>query len=148
MEKFKVYLGLVLTLVIISAGIFLLWQKDLLNNLKDKNQNKIEATISNYKKENDDLRQKIIELQEENKKLAESSSQVCGDSDNVGDKININTASAEELDTLSGIGPSRAQAIISYREKYNGFKSIEEIKNIKGIGDAIFEQIKDMITVD
>lgn len=62
-------------------------------------------------------------------------------------KININTATVGELDTLPGIGPARAADIISYREQNGGFKSIEDIKNIKGIGDASFEKLKDKITI-
>lgn len=62
-------------------------------------------------------------------------------------KINMNTAGAEELVTLSGIGDSRAQAIVAYREENGAFSSIEDIKNVPGIGEGIFEKIKDMITV-
>ena len=62
-------------------------------------------------------------------------------------KININTASKEELVTLKGIGEAFAQRIIDYR-KTNKFKTIEDIKNVKGIGDKTFEGIKDYITVD
>lgn len=61
--------------------------------------------------------------------------------------ININTASEAQLDTLPGIGPSRAKDIISYREEKGGFNSIEDIKNIKGIGEASFEKLKDKISV-
>lgn len=61
--------------------------------------------------------------------------------------ININTASKEELESLPGIGPTLAQRIIDYREKNGYFQSIEEIKNVSGIGDKKFEAIKDLITV-
>lgn len=61
--------------------------------------------------------------------------------------INLNSASMEELMTLSGIGESKALAIIQYREENGRFASIEEIKNVKGIGDGIFEQIKESITI-
>ena len=61
--------------------------------------------------------------------------------------ININTASAEELDKLPGIGPAIAKAIIDYRTKNGPFKKIEDINDVKGIGDALFEKIKDQITV-
>lgn len=61
--------------------------------------------------------------------------------------VSLNKATKEELMTLSGIGESKALLIIEYRETNNGFKTIEEIKNIKGIGDSIFEKIKDLITV-
>ena len=62
-------------------------------------------------------------------------------------KINLNTASVEELDTLPGIGPAYAQQIIDYREANGGFSAIEEIMEIKGIGEKTFEKIKDMITI-
>lgn len=61
-------------------------------------------------------------------------------------KVSLNKASLEELQTLSGIGEAKAKLIIEYRETKGLFKSIEEIKNIKGIGDAIFNKIKDHIT--
>ena len=61
--------------------------------------------------------------------------------------ININTASKEELMSLSGIGESKALSIIEYRNNNGSFKCIEDIKNISGIGDALFEKIKDSITV-
>lgn len=67
-----------------------------------------------------------------------------GTSDNT--KININTATLEELMTLSGIGEAKAKDIIEYREK-TPFSSIEELKNVSGIGDSSFEKIKNNITI-
>ena len=61
--------------------------------------------------------------------------------------VNINTASVSELTGVSGIGESRAQAIIDYREKNGAFKSVEEIKKVDGIKDGLFAKIKDYITV-
>lgn len=61
--------------------------------------------------------------------------------------INVNSASMEELMSLSGIGESKAMAIIQYREENGRFASIEEIKNVKGIGDGIYEKIKDLVTI-
>ncbi len=61
--------------------------------------------------------------------------------------VNLNTATKEELMTLTGIGEAKADDIITYRTTNNGFKSIEEIKNVKGIGDSIFDKIKDRITI-
>lgn len=61
--------------------------------------------------------------------------------------ININTASKEELCTLPGVGESRAQSIIAYREEKGSFATIEEIKNVTGIKDGLFEKIKDKIKV-
>lgn len=61
--------------------------------------------------------------------------------------VNLNTATSAELETLTGIGVSTAKKIIDYREKNGKFKSIEEIKNVSGIGDAKYAAIKDDITV-
>ena len=62
-------------------------------------------------------------------------------------KININTATQGELDTLPGIGPSTAAKIIDYRKENGKFKSIEEIKEVSGIGDAKYEKIKELIII-
>jgi competence protein ComEA len=64
------------------------------------------------------------------------------------EKININTANEEELQTLPGIGPAKAQAIIDYRKNSGGFKSIEELKNVKGIGEKTYEKLKNLITIN
>lgn len=61
--------------------------------------------------------------------------------------ININSASLELLDTLPGVGPATAQSIIDYRIEFGFFESIEEIMNVSGIGEATFNEIKDLITV-
>ena len=61
--------------------------------------------------------------------------------------ININSATKEQLLTLDGIGEAKAQAIIEYRNKNGAFETIEDIKNVSGIGEAAFEKIKDSITV-
>ena len=66
---------------------------------------------------------------------------------NSSDMININTADAETLTKLKGIGPALAQRIIDYREQTGAFKSIDEIKNVHGIGDKKFADIKDKITI-
>ncbi len=61
--------------------------------------------------------------------------------------ININTCSYEDLLSLNGIGPVKAQAIIEYRSANGGFSSIEEITNVSGIGEKTFESIRSFITV-
>ena len=65
----------------------------------------------------------------------------------VDSKVNINTASKEKLETLPGVGETTAQKIIDYREANGKFKTIEDIKNVSGIGDAKYESLKDKITV-
>lgn len=62
--------------------------------------------------------------------------------------ININTADLDKLCTLPGIGPSKAQAIINYREENGLFMQLEDILKVKGIGPTIFASIKDLITLD
>ena len=62
-------------------------------------------------------------------------------------KININTATQTELELLTGIGPSMASKIISYRNKNGKFKTIEDVKEVSGIGESKFEKIKEEITV-
>lgn len=64
------------------------------------------------------------------------------------EKVNINTADKNTLsENLTGIGPAIAERIISYRNHYGGFKTIDELKNVSGIGEKIFEKIKDNIKV-
>ena len=62
-------------------------------------------------------------------------------------KVNINTASAEELSTLPGIGQSKAAAIVTYRNTNGDFKTVDDLSKVKGIGDKILEKIKPEITV-
>ena len=62
-------------------------------------------------------------------------------------KISLNTATLDELMTLPGIGEAKAQSIIEYREEVGAFQNIEELKEVSGIGDAIFDQIKENITI-
>lgn len=62
--------------------------------------------------------------------------------------ININAADVTQLESLPGIGPATAQAIVDYREANGPFKSIEAIKEVRGIGDAKFDAIKDLISIE
>lgn len=70
-----------------------------------------------------------------------------GKSVSTGRKVNLNKAGAEELMTLTGIGKSRAEAIIQYRQEVGPFRSIEDIMNVSGIKESAFEKIRDDITV-
>ena len=62
-------------------------------------------------------------------------------------RININTAPVSELETLPRIGPKVAQRIVDFRTKNGNFKKVEEIMKVQGIGEKVFDQIKDLITV-
>ena len=63
------------------------------------------------------------------------------------EKVNLNTATAEQLQTLPGIGPALAERIIAYRNKVGKFAKIEELLNVKGIGDKVFQRFKDRLVV-
>ena len=65
----------------------------------------------------------------------------------IGSKVNINTADLAALESLPGIGPSLAQRIIDYRQAHGSFERIEDIMEVSGIGEAIFEGLQDLITV-
>ena len=62
--------------------------------------------------------------------------------------LNINTATIPELDQLPGIGPVLAQRIVDYREAHGGYKAVEELVKVNGIGDAKLMEILDLITVE
>jgi competence protein ComEA len=61
--------------------------------------------------------------------------------------ININTAPAEQLERLPGVGPKTAARIIEYRQKNGGFKKVEELMNVRGIGEKAFLKMKPQLTV-
>ncbi len=64
-----------------------------------------------------------------------------------GDKINLNTATVEQLQALPGVGPATAKSIVEYRNKVGKFNKIEEVLNVKGIGEKKFQRIKDRLTL-
>lgn len=91
---------------------------------------------------------------EDQKKAAETQTQTVitdtpGSLSDSGGKtlINLNTATEDQLKSINGVGSAKAQSIIEYRETSGGFKSVEDLKNVKGIGDKMFDKIKDYVTV-
>ena len=66
---------------------------------------------------------------------------------NPGAQINLNTATADQLDELPGVGPTLSGRIIAYRTEHGGFRSVEELKDVSGIGDARYADLKDLVTV-
>lgn len=109
---------------------------------KEQEQQKVEICKQDYVVENDACVDSKENAQQENTTDNSSS-----DAKTVNNKISINTATLEELMMLSGIGESKAQSIIDYRTKEGKFTSIEDIMNVNGIGEALFEKIKNDITV-
>ena len=101
---------------------------------KNSESNNHDNTESNATIENDKREKTVKNIENKNSKTQ-----------NV--KININTATQTELETLPGIGSSTALKIINYRKENGKFKSIEDIKNVNGIGDSKYNTIKDMIKI-
>ncbi len=62
-------------------------------------------------------------------------------------KVDLNTATGEELESLPGVGPRTAELIIEYREQHDGFEKIEELMNVRGIGERTFLRLRSLITV-
>ena len=127
----------------------------VINLSKRINDEMVIIIYSNYEVENfaktKEIEEKIIK--QCNQKYDNSlRNDACIDNDkietqNPSSEVSLNTATKEELTALPGIGESKADDIINYRNSNGGFKDIEELKNIKGIGDAIFDKIKDRLTL-
>lgn len=86
------------------------------------------------------------EVRQGNAEIFPEGDKSAGGTDN--GKVNINTASEEELTTLTGIGNTRAKSIVEYRETNGGFQTIEDLMKVDGIKEGVFEKIKDSITVN
>jgi competence protein ComEA len=89
----------------------------------------------------------MVFFPEEGESIPEGASDYVTITDAGSTLVNINTAGEEVLCTLPGIGSSKAQAIIKYRDEHGGFKDVKEIMNVNGIGENLFAQIKDLICV-
>ena len=92
--------------------------------------------IVNYQEDNNNKKEETIDNESSNKK-----------DNNINKQVSINTGTLQELQTLSGVGESKAKAIIKYREENGLFNSLDDVMNVSGIGDALFEKIKDYITL-
>lgn len=103
------------------------------------------SEITSYLKTEEELKKKLEICENKLKNEACIDNNIIKQ-ENQNKKININTATLNELMTINGIGESKANAIIEYRKK-NNFKSIDDIKNVAGIGDSLFATIKESITV-
>lgn len=163
-EKYKVAIGMVLLAGATVGGVYILRPQDIQTDTDFINA--IDQRLIQVEKKLDTLgqvkgetvqatpAQSIVTPSET--KIPESSpvlSQPIQSNDAVQQQspasatVNINAATAQELDSLPGIGPTYAQRIIDYRTSNGGFKSIEEIKKVKGIGDKTFEKFEDKISI-
>lgn len=162
--------GLLIVLVALGGvGVLLLEQNQQPVASSEDGSQKIQEELRALREQNEQLLGQLKEMQGKHNQLVEdlASKQVAGESTSqqVVSKsvttsgktavssttptglININTASASQLDSLPGIGPVYAARIIEYRQANGGFKSVEELLNIKGIGEKTLEKLKDKITI-
>lgn len=161
-ERYKYLIGLLLILAIIFSSVFLLWKQNyFVPNIEKRIgvvENKVDALANSKTSDTVGVPVEVDKLIAQSQTGAETSGQVAGVTNTdvkpstpivkqIIGKININSASEVQLDTLPGIGPAYAKKIIDYRNAKNGFKSIEEIKEIKGIGDVTFNKLKDLISI-
>ncbi len=166
LEDYKFYVGGALIVVIVAGAGVLLWRE---NYWKPS----LEDRILNFESRFEELEEELAQIKSNEAKIettpVETSNQpepetgvvagteapveapkettVAKPTAPIG-KINLNTASASQLDALPGIGPAYAGRIIDYRNANGGFKTIEEVQNVKGIGPKTFEKMQDMIVVD
>jgi competence protein ComEA len=132
--QYRYLIGAILIIVIISGAGLIVWQKIGTNKKTEKSQ------ITALQQQNELLRSQLSGN-------TEAVAGVSTTAQSTGEKININTADLTALDKIPSVGPAIAQRIIDYRTQNGGFKSIDDIKNVKGIGDKTFEKMKDLITV-
>ena len=154
-DKYKYTLLAVVGLVVLVGSFVLFYQiqkqqdnpgvssnEDLTRQITDLN-----SKIDSLNKQIEEAKNQSPTVETKSYSTSSSSGSVAGASSQRSGMININSASVSQLDSLSGIGPTYAQRIIDYRNANGGFKSIEEIKNVKGIGDKTFDKFKDSITI-
>lgn len=175
-EKYRFWIGSGLLLLIIISSFILLLRENRWKPAYESRLEKLELKISNLDQKIDqvgtDYQVGVSDILAQSQSIQESpttfsgsktSGKVAGtstasktnttvsQSTNLPAQptiVNINTATLGQLDSLPGIGPVYAQRIIDYRETKGNFKTIDEIKNVKGIGDSTFEKMKDRITVN
>jgi len=167
-ENYRTIFGLILIFSILSAGVVYVFSQSRAVGPTFNSQ------MESLKKQNEELVAKLKNVEDKHNQLvgefqnakSEAEKQVAGETTESvsvktitqnsssavpspvqSGKINVNTASVSSLDSLPGIGPSYAGRIIDYREANGGFKAIEEVMNVKGIGPKTFEKIKDKITI-
>ncbi|OON97162.1 MAG: hypothetical protein ATN36_04095 [Epulopiscium sp. Nele67-Bin005] len=133
-----------------NAGVYLLEEGSLIDDLLKKAGGATdEADMISVNLAQEVVANSQVYIPNKNETLVQTTTLEDEKIVNISDgKININIATVDELDTLPSIGETRAKAIISYRDENNGFKSLEEVKNVSGIGDKIYEGLVDLIKIE
>lgn len=162
-EEKKLVIGSVLVFLIMISGSYLLWRE---NYFKPEVAKKLDTQASRMMElegQLSDLKAQFVSINSVPVAVATNNPTVVS-ADEVGKvagastkttqlvpvpgKVNLNTATTAELDTLPGIGVTYAQRIIDYRNQNGGFGKIEDVMNVKGIGQKTFDKFKDKITVN
>lgn len=161
-EGLKIYAAFVLLLAIFAGSFVVVWQireKNKPNTASGSAEElgrqiaELNSKIDSLNKAINDAKEQVVvedkvEVSTSTKKVAGASTSKADESSSeTSSQINLNTANLSQLDSLDGIGPTYAQRIIDYREANGPFNSIEQIKNVKGIGEKTFEKIKGDITI-
>lgn len=157
MEKAKIFSLFFVSIGIIVGSFFIFWQIQKQNAPRvDSSQNEqLRSEVESLNKKIEELNKTLSEVRTESETKVETtivpsgSGKVAGanSTNQISGKVNLNTAGLGELDSLPGIGPTYAQRIIDYRSANGGFKTIEEVQKVKGIGPKTFEKIRDLITI-
>lgn len=160
LEKYRLHIALGLIVTVVAASTFLLWQRQDLFNSLQKDKIAWEVKANNLEKENQDLKEKMSQLEQSIQstsvnQIESGSAKESGQVKSVSSEskksaqsiVNINTADTKELDSLPGIGPTRAQTIIDYRNSNGPFQNPEDIMKVSGIGQATYDKMKEKITV-
>lgn len=141
-EKYRSLIIFFLAFLVISSLICLYFiDKESKSSVENPNYKVLEQKVADLEKEVEQVKS------DDTYTLVTTQTSMFNDDSKQTTKININTADSKTLQNITGIGEKKAQDIINYRQQSGGFKSIEEIKNIKGIGDATFEKMKNQITI-
>lgn len=163
-EKYRFWIGGVLILAIVGGSAVLIWRENYQKPTLESKIAGLESRIDQLEADNNQETSNNNQLNSNNQlsSVQTEQGQVAGAStagqvtdsskqtatkQTVSGKININTASSAELDTLPGIGPAYAGRIIDYRNANGGFKSIDELDNVKGIGKTTIDKFRELITL-
>lgn len=130
-----------------EPGVYEMEEGDRINDLVEKAggfTSEAEQTTVNLALRVTD--QMMVYIPKEGEETPEAAHPASDSASSEGEKVNLNTATLNELTTLNGIGEKKAEKIIQYREENGSFESIEDIKKVSGIGDKTFENLKESIT--
>ena len=160
-DRFRVPITVVLVTAIIAGTGLLAFRSLELRTLVSKTANSVTSNdeIASLKSTQSQLEQQLASLKAQADALPVSTAEAANstttnvpsttnsDSGSTG-VVHLNSADLAALDTLTGIGPTKAQAILDYRTAHGSFKSIDDLLNVKGIGDATLAKIRSQLTLD